>query len=172
MLDKDDACPHTPGPAANKGCPIGDMDGDGVPDKKDACPRTPGPASNKGCPVLQKEEAKVLSTAFANLEFETGKAVIKQSSFASLTDLARLLKDKSAYHMRLSGYTDNQGKPAKNLLLSKQRTLAVSRYLAQQGVPATQIKSQWFGQTKPKAGNKTAAGRARNRRVEMKVAFD
>jgi len=172
VLDKDDNCPKTPGPAANKGCPIGDMDGDGVPDKKDACPHTPGPASNKGCPVLLKEEAKVLNTAFSNLEFETGKAIIKERSFASLDELAKLLKDKPAFRLRLSGHTDNQGKPAKNLLLSKQRTLAVSRYLQQQGVPATQIKSQWFGQTKPKASNKTAAGRARNRRVEMKVTFD
>ena len=172
VLDKDDACPTVAGPLDNKGCPFGDLDGDGVLDKDDACPQTPGPASNKGCPVLLKEEVKVLNTAFANLEFETGKAIIKATSFSSLNELAQLLKNKPVFRLRLSGHTDNQGTPAKNLLLSKQRTLAVSRYLAQQGVPATQIKSEWFGQTKPKASNKTAAGRARNRRVEMKVMFD
>ena len=172
VLDKDDACPAVAGPVANKGCPLSDEDGDGVLDKDDACPKTPGPASNKGCPMLLKEEVKILNTAFANLEFETGKAIIKATSFFSLNELAQLLHDKPTFRLRLSGYTDNVGKPAQNLLLSKQRTLAVSRYLVQQGVPATQIKSEWFGQAKPKASNKTAAGRARNRRVEMKVMFE
>jgi len=172
VLDKDDACPAVAGPVANKGCPISDEDGDGVLDKDDACPKTPGPASNNGCPVLLKEEVKILNTAFANLEFETGKAVIKATSFPSLNELAQLLHDKPTFHLRLSGYTDNVGKPAQNLILSKQRTLAVSHYIAQQGVPATQIKSEWFGQAKPKASNKTPAGRARNRRVEMKVVFE
>ena len=172
VLDKDDACPTLAGPAANKGCPEADTDGDGLMDKDDTCPKTPGPASNKGCPVLLKEEVKILNTAFANLEFETAKAIIRPTSFPSLNELARLLKDKPTYRLRLSGYTDNQGKPATNLLLSKKRTLAVSSYLVKQGIPSKQIKAEWFGQAKPKASNKTAAGRARNRRVEMKVMFE
>ena len=179
--DKDDACPAAAGPVANKGCPEaavtapesdGDTDSDGVPDKTDACPQTPGPATSKGCPVLLKEEVKVLTTAFANLEFETGKAVIKVRSLASLNELAELLKSKPTFRLRLSGHTDNLGRPADNLLLSRQRTLAVKAYLVRQGTPAAHIRPEWFGPKKPKATNKTAAGRARNRRVEMKVVFD
>jgi hypothetical protein len=48
--DDEDACPNTPGPASNDGCPFGDRDGDGIPDNEDACPDVPGPASNDGCP--------------------------------------------------------------------------------------------------------------------------
>ena len=172
VLDKDDACPTVAGPVANKGCPDRDSDTDGVLDKDDACPLTPGPASNKGCPELKAEEIKVLKTAFANLEFETNRDVIRAKSLPSLKELAALLVAKPDFRLRLSGYTDNVGKAAANLLLSKKRAQAVQRYLVKQGVPAVHIRAEWFGRAKPVASNKTAASRARNRRVEMKVLFD
>ena len=172
VLDRDDACPTEAGPAANKGCPLGDQDHDGVLDKDDACPLTPGPATNKGCPVLKPAEIKVLKTAFANLEFETNKAIIRPGSLPSLHELAGLLLEKPEFRLRLSGYTDNVGTPAANLLLAKRRTLAVQGYLVQQGVPAGHIRTEWFGRARPMASNRTAAGRARNRRVEMQVRFE
>ena len=64
------------------------------------------------------------------------------------------------------------GTPAANLLLAKRRAQAVQRYLTQQGVPAGHVRAEWFGRARPVASNRTAAGRARNRRVEMKVGFD
>ena len=172
VLDKEDACPTLAGPASAKGCPPADEDGDGVMDTDDACPKTPGSAASKGCPVLDPEEVKILNTAYTNLQFQSGNAIIRPSSLPALSELAQLLEEKPSYRLRLSGHTDNQGKPATNLLLSKQRTLAVSRYLVGQGVPAKQIRTEWFGQTKPKVSNQTAADRARNRRVEMKMLFD
>ena len=172
VLDKDDACPTEAGPAANKGCPYPDQDHDGVLDKDDACPLTPGPAANKGCPVLKPAEIKVLKTAFANLEFQTNKDVIKPGSLPSLHELAALLVEKPEFRLRLSGYTDNVGTPAANLLLAKKRAMAVQRYLVQQGVPAGHIRPEWFGRARPVASNATPAGRARNRRVEMKVQFE
>jgi outer membrane protein OmpA-like peptidoglycan-associated protein len=172
VLDKDDACPTEAGPADNKGCPYADQDQDGVLDKDDACPLTPGPATNKGCPVLKAAEIKVLRTAFANLEFETNKDVIRPGSLPSLHELAALLLEKPEFRLRLSGYTDNVGTPAANLLLAKRRALAVQRYLVQQGVLADHIRAEWFGRARPVASNATAAGRARNRRVEMQVRFD
>lgn len=172
VLDKDDACPTEAGPADNKGCPLGDQDHDGVPDKDDACPLTPGPATNKGCPELKPAEIKVLKTAFANLEFETNKDIIRPGSLPSLHELAALLLQKPEFRLRLSGYTDNVGTPAANLLLAKRRALAVQRYLVRQGVPAGSIRAEGFGRARPVASNATAAGRARNRRVEMQVRFD
>ena len=172
VLDKDDACPTEAGPADNKGCPWPDQDHDGVLDRDDACPLTPGPATNKGCPVLKPAEIKVLKTAFANLEFETNKDVIRPGSLPSLHELAALLVEKPEFRLRLSGYTDNVGTPAANLLLAKKRALAVQRYLVQQGVPAAHIRAEWFGRARPVASNATPAGRARNRRVEMKVGFE
>ena len=172
VLDKDDACPTEAGPAANKGCPWPDRDHDDVLDKDDACPLTPGPASNKGCPVLKPAEVKVLKTAFANLEFETNKDVIRPGSLPSLHELAALLVEKPEFRLRLSGYTDNVGSPAANLLLAKKRALAVQRYLGQQGVPAGHVRAEWFGRARPVASNATPVGRARNRRVEMQVQFE
>ncbi|GAA4357873.1 DUF5723 family protein [Hymenobacter saemangeumensis] len=172
LYDNEDECPTVAGPVENKGCPYADSDNDGVLDNVDACPRTPGPASNKGCPVLKKAEIKIIQTAFANLEFETGKDIIRKKSYPSLNALAKLIVGRPTYILQLAGHTDNVGKPAANLLLSQKRTEAVKRYLVSKGVPDSHITTEWFGQTKPKASNKTAAGRARNRRVDMKVTFE
>jgi outer membrane protein OmpA-like peptidoglycan-associated protein len=172
VFDHLDGCPTVAGPVENKGCPYPDTDGDKVLDKDDDCPRTPGPASNKGCPVLKKAELKIINTAFTNLEFETGKDVIRKKSYPSLNALAKLIAAHPNFTLRLSGHTDNVGKPAANLLLSQKRTEAVKRYLVKRGVAPEHVAAEWFGQTKPKASNKTAAGRARNRRVDMKVLFE
>ncbi|NTV84716.1 MAG: hypothetical protein HGA23_10520, partial [Bacteroidales bacterium] len=77
IKDSEDRCPEVAGPPENFGCPYSDTDGDGVIDKDDRCPLTPGDPANFGCPVMKVEEAAVLKTAFENLEFETGKAVIR-----------------------------------------------------------------------------------------------
>jgi outer membrane protein OmpA-like peptidoglycan-associated protein len=172
VLDKDDACPTVAGPVENKGCPWPDTDGDTVFDKDDDCPNTPGPVENKGCPVIAKAEQKVLNTAFSNLQFATNKDIILKSSYPSLNELAKLLQARPEFRLRLRGYTDNVGTPQYNLLLSKKRAAAVERYLEKQGVPTEQVRSEYFGRNNPVATNKTAAGRAKNRRVEMKVLFD
>lgn len=188
IYDDTDKCPTEVGPASNNGCPLPkpvevvpvpipipvdkDSDGDGVLDSKDECPLTPGDPANKGCPVLKKEEQAVINTAFSNLEFETGKDVIVKSSYASLEALAKLLAEHPEFKLRISGHTDNQGKPAANMMLSKKRAQATEKFLTERGAKADRIKSEWFGQTRPVASNKTPQGRKRNRRVEMKVLFD
>ena len=170
--DNLDSCPHIPGPAANHGCPWGDADNDGVPDNLDSCPHTPGPASNHGCPVLAKKTQEVVNTAFHNLEFELGKAVILSSSFSSLDDLAALLKKHPDFKLRLSGYTDNVGSVESNFILSKDRAMAVHDALINRGVDPGRMVVEWHGQADPVAPNTTEAGRAKNRRVEMKIIFD
>ena len=172
--DNLDRCPTVAGPTANQGCPetILDTDGDTVPDPADACPLTPGPPANKGCPELKAEEVKVLKTAFANLEFETNRDVIRPKSLPALQELAALLVAKPEFRLRLTGFTDNVGTARANLLLSKKRAAAVQRYLVQRGAPAAHIRAGGFGRARPVSTNKTATGRARNRRVEMKVLFD
>jgi outer membrane protein OmpA-like peptidoglycan-associated protein len=57
------------------------------------------------------------------------------------------------------------------MLLSEKRSKAVKAYLVKNGVPAENITAEWFGSTQPIADNNTAAGRQKNRRVEMKVNF-
>ncbi len=169
--DNLDSCPHVPGPVANHGCPYGDDDGDGVPDNLDSCPHTPGPVSNHGCPVIEKQTQEVLDTAFSNLEFELGKTVIKQSSMPSLDTLAKTLNAHPKFILKLSGYTDNTGTEAENLKLSKGRAEAVKVALINKGVDPARIITEYHGSANPIAPNTTEAGRAKNRRVEMKITF-
>jgi len=176
----DDACPDAAGTAAFKGCP--DRDGDGVTDKQDQCPDVAGPASNNGCPVpvapaapakveevkLTQEEAKVVREAFSDLEFENGKAVIKQESLNSLDELSDLLITRP-YRLLLAGHTDNVGNAAANQKLSKARAEAVKTYLVKVGVGADKVITEGWGSRKPVASNKTPQGRQKNRRVEFKI---
>lgn len=120
-------------------------------------------------PVLSKQEAEILKRAFDNLEFESGKDVIKPGSYASLDTLADLLLKKPEWSLKISGHTDNVGKPAANMKLSERRAKAVKAYLMKKGVPEDRLITEWFGQTRPIAPNTTPEGRQKNRRVEMLI---
>jgi outer membrane protein OmpA-like peptidoglycan-associated protein len=86
--------------------------------------------------------------------------------------LAELLLKKTNYKLKISGHTDNVGKPDLNMKLSEKRSRAVEAYLRMKGVNASQFNVLWFGQTKPAYPNDTPEGRQKNRRVEMEVIFD
>lgn len=119
--------------------------------------------------LLAKEEQEVVDSAFNNLQFETGKAIIAEQSFKSLYRLVELMKAKEDWKIKLTGHTDNVGKASSNLLLSKRRAEAVQFYLIQQGIDKDRIIVKYYGQTKPIADNDTPEGRQKNRRVEMKI---
>ncbi|MGE0561103.1 MAG: DUF5723 family protein [Flavobacteriales bacterium] len=119
--------------------------------------------------ILSNEEQEVLNTAFKNLEFETGKAIIKEASLPSLIELANLLKKKPDWGLKIEGHTDNVGKASNNLKLSKLRATAVKNFLVENEVDASRFEVLWFGHTKPIESNKTPEGRQKNRRVEMTV---
>jgi outer membrane protein OmpA-like peptidoglycan-associated protein len=172
IMDDNDLCPQQPGPPENNGCPWTDTDGDGVWDKDDRCPLTPGDPTNFGCPIIKTEEAEIIKTAFENLEFETNKAVIRSSSFASLDELAGLLNDKPDWKLRIAGHTDSVGKDDYNMKLSKDRAEATAKYLQGKGVAPSRLIVEWYGETKPIADNGTPEGRQKNRRVEMEIVFD
>ncbi|MBL4593589.1 MAG: OmpA family protein [Flavobacteriales bacterium] len=118
---------------------------------------------------LMEEEEEILKAAFDNLEFETGKAIIKQSSYASLEDLAKLLMKKLEWRIKVSGHTDSQGRASSNMRLSKKRSKAVANFLILNDVYKERIDVEWFGETKPIADNKKKEGRQKNRRVEMEI---
>ncbi|MBP7808319.1 MAG: OmpA family protein [Bacteroidia bacterium] len=175
VLDKEDECPDVAGPVENKGCPWPDTDKDGLIDKDDKCPTIPGVKDYQGCPPpppIKAAELKIIERAFKSLEFATGKDIIVAKSLPSLNELAKLLKqhDKD-WTLKLSGHTDNQGNAEKNMDLSEKRSNAVKRYLVKKGVTATNVITEWFGQTVPIESNDTPAGRQKNRRVEMKILF-
>ena len=171
LKDEQDDCPEIPGPVVNRGCPYDDTDKDMIPDVLDKCPTVPGSIENNGCPELKKEETEILKTAFENLEFESGKAIIRPESFESLNNLAALILKKPNWQLIISGHTDNSGKPESNMLLSKNRALAIQKYLIDRGVTEKSIKPEWFGETRPLESNDTDTGKQRNRRVELTVKF-
>lgn len=165
IADNEDACPTVAGPAANQGCP--DTDNDGIADNKDKCPTVPGTVNNQGCPEISVQVKKRLAFAATAIQFETGKAVIKKTSYKLLDEIVKILNDYPDYIMTIDGHTDNVGKPDKNLQLSKDRANSVKNYFVAKGVAEDRLTTNGYGDTRPAASNKTAAGRAKNRRVAM-----
>ena len=106
---------------------------------------------------------------FDRLEFETGSTSLTPRSRAQISDVARILNAYPNARVLVAGYTDNTGNENDNLALSRGRAEAVMDALRQNGAPATNMTAQGFGSQNPIADNATEAGRARNRRVTLRV---
>jgi OOP family OmpA-OmpF porin len=167
--DENDKCPSVAGVARYQGCPIPDTDGDGVNDEEDKCPSMAGPADNFGCPVIDKKVIEKINIAAKNIFFSTGSSKLLHKSFTSLNEVAKILNDNPSYKLDIDGHTDNTGKADKNQLLSEARAKAVAVYVQNKKVDTERLIANGYGQDKPIADNKTSAGRAKNRRVELKV---
>lgn len=118
--------------------------------------------------TLKKMKAGVKIT-LENILFETGSAKLKKSSFEPLDKFAELLRKNPEIRIEVSGHTDNVGKAEVNKRLSRARAKSVRDYLEKQGVEAERMDYAGYGMEQPVESNKTKAGRAKNRRVEVKV---
>ena len=167
VSDKDDACPDKRGDSSHKGCP--DTDGDGIFDDTDRCPDKPGVIAMRGCPEIKKEDKAKLERAIKLVQFETGKAILLKKSFAVLDEVVNVMNTYPEYSLNIGGHTDNVGADEMNHDLSHRRAKACYDYLVSKGISAKRIESEGFGETKPRADNKTAAGRALNRRVMFEL---
>jgi OOP family OmpA-OmpF porin len=101
--------------------------------------------------------------------FDSGKADLKPAGKAKLDELTSKLKNMKVDAIIATGYTDSAGSPILNEKLSVQRAEAVRAYLTSKGVDANRIRTVGKGAAQPVADNKTAAGRAQNRRVEIEI---
>ena len=101
------------------------------------------------------------------LEFETGSDKIQSKSYNYLHYLINIMKKNQGYKVAFDGYTDNVGDEAKNQKLSEDRVNAVKDYFVSKGINMNRIITAGHGSAKPKYKNETAAGRAKNRRVEI-----
>jgi outer membrane protein OmpA-like peptidoglycan-associated protein len=168
VTDDLDACADTPaGEKVNeKGCPP-DTDGDGVNDTADRCPSTPSgvQVDAEGCQVLFQPTAKTLILEGVN--FETGKSALTPESEAILNSVAEALVAHDTIRVQVTGHTDNTGGLSVNRRLSRERADAVRSYLVSKGVPEARLTARGVGPEQPVASNKTAEGRAQNRRVEL-----
>ncbi|MGF7081522.1 OmpA family protein [Mucilaginibacter sp. UYCu711] len=103
-----------------------------------------------------------------NIEYDFAKASVRNAYTTKLDQLAQILiKNKSAVALR--GFADSIGTYKGNWVLSEKRANAVKNYLIKKGVDSDKIVATPFGSTQPVATNRTAAGRQKNRRVEIKV---
>jgi len=195
VADSMDKCPDTPKGVkvdAN-GCPL-DSDGDGVADYLDKCPDTPAgtKVDANGCPEVKAEVVKVeavkpevkvevvkpevrteVATALVlpikNAQFETGKYNINKSYYVILDRVIKIMNENPGYTLEIKGHTDSKGSDSWNQKLSLYRANAIKQYLENNGISKERLTTKGFGKTMPVADNETAVGRAKNRRVEIKV---
>jgi len=169
--DEEDKCPTVAGVARYQGCPVPDSDNDGVNDEEDKCPQLAGTKENQGCPEIKQEVKEKVAFAAKNILFATGSFKLLASSNKGLNDVAKIMQDNPDMKLMIDGHTDNTGTAEKNQALSQSRADAVKSYIAGKGIDASRMTATGHGQDLPIADNKTAAGRQKNRRVEMKLGY-
>lgn len=169
--DEEDSCKLLPGVVRYHGCPIPDEDQDGTNDEEDSCAKVPGPSSNKGCPVITKEVSDEMRLAAKNIFFETASFKLLSKSYPALNNVVQILSNNPELKLVIEGHTDNQGKEQFNQVLSENRAKAIVNYLKSKGVGESRLKTVGYGQTKPVESNATSEGRAKNRRVELKLYY-
>jgi len=101
--------------------------------------------------------------------FDVDRSELKPGAVTELARVAAVLKREPDRNVRVEGHADNTGSEAHNLELSKVRAEVVGSALIQDGVPASRVSTEGFGDSMPVAGNETSAGRQQNRRVEIVV---
>ena len=94
---------------------------------------------------------------------------MRPASYPMLNEIVSIINEYPDYNLRLGGHTDAVGSAASNLVLSQGRVDAVKAYLVSKGVAQERLEATGYGETTPIASNKTAAGRAKNRRVELEL---
>ena len=169
IADKSDKCPDVKGPKENNGCPWPDRDGDKVLDKDDKCPDVAGTVANNGCPEVSDEVVKRLNDYAKTILFDSGKASFQQQTYPVLEAITAILKEYPNSNFSIEGHTDSDGKDVANQTLSENRAAAVKNYLIEKGIASSRLSSAGFGESKPIDTNKTKAGKANNRRVEVKL---
>ena len=101
--------------------------------------------------------------------FDFNKSVVKPEGKAKLDDLVGKIKDINLEVIIAVGHTDSVGSDAYNQKLSVRRSEAVKAYLVSKGIEKNRVYTEGKGEKQPVADNKTAEGRAKNRRVEIEV---
>ncbi len=145
-------------PAPEKPCP--------PPAPKVEAPAPPPPAPKVELPPPPPVKERIV---LRGINFDFDKSDIKKEFVPVLEEAAKILKTHPNTGVVIEGHTDAIGTDKYNQGLSERRANSVKKFLISRGIPASQLQTIGYGESKPIADNKTAAGRAMNRRVEFKV---
>ena len=180
LTDETDRCPlsaeDVDGFEDEDGCPEPDNDHDGIPDAQDKCPfeaeTINGKNDTDGCPdtgvgAVTIQEDKVVINGV--IGFKTASATLQPAAMPLLKQVASTLLAAATISLEIQGHTDDVGNAAGNIRLSKRRAEAIRAVLVKNGVNAKRLIATGFGPTRPRATNKTGAGREQNRRVEFLI---
>jgi len=99
--------------------------------------------------------------------FGKDSSTLKPAVFPLLQKIAANLKAYPATEIAIVGYTDNEGSKRGNIIISEERARAIANYLFKEEIMPRRIKTYGYGSANPRSSNTTAAGRAKNRRVEI-----
>lgn len=138
-----------------------DSDKDGVFDPQDKCPNTPigFKVDTDGCPIK----------ATLRLNFASDSNKVDAEGTVKVAAFASFLKDSPAFKANIVGHTDSTASDAYNQKLSEKRSGTVKSMLIKEGIDPSRLTSEGMGETMPLASNKTKAGRAENRRIEVEL---
>jgi outer membrane protein OmpA-like peptidoglycan-associated protein len=174
--DGDDLCPLEAAgrhpDVARRGCPDPDIDHDEIPNERDACPEERGPRTQDprthGCPRVYVTAERVVITQ--QPRFAVDRDVILPVSVPLLMEVAAVLEaHPELTRIEVQGHTDDVGDDAHNTDLSQRRAQSITQWLVVHGIAASRLDARGYGESVPLADNRTAAGRAQNRRVEFVV---
>ena len=122
--------------------------------------------------VSVKKDDQGIRLTLNSVLFDFDSAHLRPAARRGLESIADVLKEHSDREIRISGHTDNRGRPSYNRALSSKRALAVLDTLREMGVNPRQMSYKGYGETLPVADNRSAHGRAQNRRVEILIVTD
>jgi len=128
-----------------------------------------GTVANNGCPEITEAVKAALNSYAKTILFDTGKSSIKEQSAKVLADIIGIMKEYPNANFLIEGHTDSVGSEKLNKKLSAERASSVMNYLIENGIASKRLSSEGFGEERPLDSNKTRAGRANNRRVEISL---
>ena len=170
FADPRDRCPREVGGAPH-GCPPPDTDSDKIRDPDDKCAEQAevvnGFADADGCPDEIPADLARFTGTIKGVVFTTDKETLQRKSNAVLDKAAAAFMAYPDVRVEIVAHTDNAGDSVRAKELSKSRAENVKAYLILKGLDPARIETRGAGSDEPLDSNKTASGRARNRRVEF-----
>lgn len=105
----------------------------------------------------------------SDITFASGSASLRSEFYSTLDSVALVLKEYDKTIIAVDGHTDSDGSNSYNQGLSESRASGVASYLASRGIPGNRFNAYGYGESSPIASNNSAAGKAQNRRVELRI---